>query len=98
MQGTIAFTGADINIDGIEFQMHGVEDNGSQDSAVDFGQILRAEVNGFFDLGFIQVEYQAFVPVEFFDDGQRRYSDYTHALGVHVRCPRAVAGKCRSSQ
>ena len=65
MQGTVTFPWADIDVNDFEFQVQGVEDDCSQDSTVDFRQILRTEVNLITNCIFVLGFYKMTVTIPF---------------------------------
>lgn len=85
MQGAVAFSRPDIDIDHVWLQADGVDDHGAEDGAEDTGQIGGGQLYISLDDGLIEVKNRAAFIFELADDCKRRHTNNTDpfaALGV----------------
>jgi len=80
MQGTIAFSRSDINIDRIEFQVQHIQYDGAKYGTIDLGQIRGGQFDVRPDHGRIKIMYCYIVGIKSPDDLQGRHADNTYGL------------------
>lgn len=75
MEGAVAFAGTDIDVDPVQFEGHGIDHHGPQDSTVHPGQMRRRRVNILPDDGLVEIEDLRAALFEHADDRQGRNAD-----------------------
>ncbi len=84
MQGAVAFSRADVDVDPVQVERQGIDHHGPQDCTVDPGQERRGRFNVLSDDRLIKIKDLNSLFFEHADDRERRNTDDADPCRIHL--------------